>query len=54
MFDVEEKPFLFPGVELEAIVQVENCFKIDINLYNKREDGVCSVLRQTLANFKLV
>ncbi len=54
MFDVEEKSFLWAGVELDAFVQVEHCFKININLYNKTEDGVCSVLRQSLANFILV
>ncbi len=43
---------MLAGVELDAVVQVEHCFKININLYNKTEDGVGSVLRQSLGKFQ--
>ncbi len=31
---------------------VENCFKINVNVYNKTEEGLCSILRQSLGKYE--
>ncbi len=33
---------------MEALIHVENCFKININVYNKNEKGTCTILSQSL------
>ncbi len=45
---VDNNPFSFPGIEMEALIHVENCFKININIYNKNEEGTCMILRQSI------
>ncbi len=45
MEPIDNNPFSFPGIEMEALIHVENCFKININVYNKNEEGTCMILR---------
>ncbi len=51
MQSIDSNPFSFGVVEIESLHDVEKCFKININVYNKNEDGVCTILRQSLVKY---
>ncbi len=51
MQSIDHNPFPFVGAEVEALHDVEKCFEININVYNKMEDGACTILRQCLVKY---
>ena len=52
MIPIENKIFSFQGVALEDLCYFENCFEININIFNKAADGMCSTLRSSLCKHK--
>ncbi len=52
MEPIDSNPFSFAGVEMYALIHVENCFKINVNVYNKTEEGMCMTLSQSLGKYK--
>ncbi len=52
MEPADSNPFSFPGIEMEALHHVENCFKININVYNKTEKSLCMILKQSLDKYE--
>ncbi len=52
MEPIDSNPFPFPGVEMDALIHVENCFKININVYNKTAEVTYMILRQSLRKYK--
>ncbi len=51
MHSIDQNTFSFAGVEIEALPNFEKCFGININLYNKKEDETCTILRQSLDKY---
>ncbi len=49
MDPIDNNRFYFQGVDVESMIHVEDCFKINSTMYNKTENGVCSILRQSLS-----
>ncbi len=37
---------------MEGLIHVKNCFKINRNVYNKTEEGLCSILRQSIGKYE--
>ncbi len=37
---------------MEALLHVDNCFKINIKFYNKTEEGMYIILRQSLGKYE--
>ncbi len=52
MQSIDHNSFSFAGLEMEALHDVETCFEININVYNKKEDRACTILRQSLVKYE--
>ncbi len=46
--EIEKRILFFGGIDISILNTFENCFKINVNLYNKSEDGTCISIRQSM------
>lgn len=40
----------YPGLEMEEMHRLEECFEINVNIFKLREDGSVEVIRQSPCN----
>lgn len=42
----------YPGLEMEDMHRLEECFEINVNIFKLREDGSVEVIRRSPCHFK--